>query len=191
MHLNTGSEKTDEDIARLVQNGDTEAFGVLVERYEEKLLRYGRRFLAAREDIEDIVQDAFISAYRNMKSFDTGKRFSPWIYRIAHNAFANELRRRSHSPITLMDFDTLVSHSAHEDPPPSKLEQEAMKKMVELGLEKLEPKYREVILLYYIEEMSYAEIADILQVPTGTVGVRIKRAKEALKKTYDKMNLSL
>lgn len=191
MPSDTESHKSDEEIARSVQAGDTEAFGILVERYEEKLLRYGKRFLAAKEDIEDIVQDAFINAYRNMKSFDTKMRFSPWMYRIAHNAFANELRRRSHSPITLMDFDTLVSHSAHEDPPPSKLEQEEMKKMVEIGLEKLEPKYREVILLYYIEEMSYAEIGDILQVPTGTVGVRIKRAKDALKKTYSQMNISL
>jgi RNA polymerase sigma-70 factor (ECF subfamily) len=190
MPSNTGSERTDEEIARLVQNGDTEAFGVLVERYEEKLLRYGRKFLAAKEDIEDIVQDAFINAYRNIRSFDTKMRFSPWMYRIAHNAYANELRRRSRSPITLMDFDTLISHSAHEDPPPSKLEEEEMKRMVEAGLEKLEPKYREVILLYYQEEMSYQEIADILQVPTGTVGVRIKRAKDALKKAYKDMNIT-
>jgi RNA polymerase sigma-70 factor (ECF subfamily) len=67
---------------------------------------------------------------------------------------------------------------------------EEMKQMVEKGLEKLEPKYREVILLYYGEEMSYQEIADILQVPTGTVGVRIKRAKDALKKAYQAMNLT-
>lgn len=187
----TARTETDETVARLVQNGDTEIFGVLVERYEQKLLRYGRKFLAAQEDIEDIVQDAFISAYRNIRSFDTTQRFSPWMYRIAHNAFVNELKRRSRSPITFMDFDTLLSHSAHEDPEPSKLEQEQMKQMVEKGLEKLQPKYREVLILYYVEEMSYKEIADILQVPTGTVGIRIKRAKDTLKKTYQQMNITV
>ncbi len=183
--------EVDEYFARLVQNGDTESFGVLVERYEQKLLRYGRKFLAAQEDIEDIVQDAFINAYRNIKSFDSAQRFSPWIYRIAHNAFVNELKRRSRSPITFMDFDTLLSHSAYEDPAPSKLELEQMKQMVDKGLERIQPKYREVLILYYVEEMSYKEIADILQVPTGTVGIRIKRAKDALKQVYKDMNITV
>src|SRR6185369_16155577 len=81
--------KSDEQIVEEVQKGDTDAFGVLVERFEPKLLRYGRKFLATEEDIEDIAQDVFLSAYKNIQSVDTSLKFSPWIYRIAHNAFAN------------------------------------------------------------------------------------------------------
>ncbi|MCK9344896.1 MAG: RNA polymerase sigma factor [Candidatus Pacebacteria bacterium] len=183
------SEKTDEEIVLLVQRGDTEQFGELVERYEEKLLRYGRKFLSRREDIQDIVQDIFISTYQNIQNFDTLQRFSPWIYRIAHNAFVNRLKKNSYNPLILVDFDTLVSHPVYEDPAPLEREQKEMRVMIDRGLEELAPKYREILILHYLEDMSYKEISDILQIPGGTVGIRLKRAKEALKKVYETMNL--
>ncbi|MES2216535.1 MAG: RNA polymerase sigma factor [Patescibacteria group bacterium] len=183
-------EKSDEEIVKLVQDGDSEQFGVLVERYQAKLLRYGHKFLRAREDIQDIVQDAFISAYRNIKSFDLSQRFSPWIYRIAHNAFANALRKSSRNPLFFIDFDTLLSHPVYEDPEPREKEREEIKKYIDKTLEGLKPNYREVLILHYLEELPYKEIAEILQVPVGTIGVRIKRAKDALKKAYLTQNPS-
>ena len=176
-----GSPESDETIARRVQAGDTEIFGILVDRYEAKLLRYGRKFLARQEDIQDIVQDVFVSTYQNMQGFDARARFSPWIYRIAHNAFVNGLRKKERSPLITIDFDTLVSHTVYKDPAESEREQKDMRAMIDKGLEKLSPKYREVLVLHYFEEMSYKDIADVLQVPQGTVGVRLKRAKEALR----------
>ncbi len=179
---------TDEEAARLVQKGDKDAFGLLVERYEAKLVRYGGKFISRNEDIEDIVQDVFLSCYQNIQSFDASQKFSPWIYRIAHNAFVNGLRKRKRSPLVYVDFDTFVAHPVYEDPVPKEREQQEIKKMIEESLEKLKPKYREVLVLYYIEELSYKEIADIIQVPTGTVGIRIKRAKEAIKREYEKLH---
>lgn len=179
---------TDEMAATSVQRGDQEAFGILVTRYEEKLLRYGRKFLSSSEDIEDIVQDVFLSCYQNIQSFDASQKFSPWIYRIAHNAFVNGLRRHKRSPLVFVDFDALLAHPAYEDPVPREREQAEVKRMIDQSLKALGPKYREVLVLYYLEELSYKEIADIVQVPTGTVGVRIKRAKEALKQAYSKLN---
>jgi RNA polymerase sigma-70 factor (ECF subfamily) len=181
---------TDEELVARVQQGDKETFGALMERYEEKLLRYGRKFLSRHEDIEDIVQDVFVSAYQNIKDFDTSQRFSPWVYRIAHNALINALKRHSYNPLTLVDFDTLVSHTAYEDPAPLEREQREMRAMIDRGLDRLQPKYREVLILHYLEDMQYKEIADILQIPSGTVGIRIKRAKEALRAVYEKMNLN-
>ena len=175
---------TDEEAVARVQKGDADAFGTLVERYEAKLLRYGRKFLSAHEDIQDIVQDVFISAYQNIQSFDLKQRFSPWIYRIAHNAFVNEYRKRKRSPIVFVDFDTLISHPTYVDPKHAEAEQEEIKQMIDKSLEGISEKYREVLILYYVEDLSYKEIAEILQVPTGTVGIRIKRAKEALKQVY-------
>lgn len=180
--------QTDEEVVGRVQKGDTEAFGSLVERYEAKLLRYGRKFLARSEDIEDIVQDAFVSAYQNIQGFDTRARFSPWIYRIAHNAFVNEFRKRKRSPVVLVDFDTLISHPVYEDPKLLEREQEEIRQMIEKSLDKVAEKYREVLILYYVEDLSYKEIADVLQVPTGTVGVRIKRGKEALRRAYESLD---
>jgi RNA polymerase sigma-70 factor (ECF subfamily) len=186
MEVETAS---DEAVARLVQQGDTNSFGLLVERYEEKLLRYGRKFLKTHEDIEDIVQDVFISAYQNIQSFDTGQRFSPWIYRVAHNAFVNALKKHSKSPLVFVDLDTLVSHPTWEDPRALEEEEKEMRLMIEKGLEELPPKYREVLILYYLEEIPYKEIADILEVPVSTVGIRIRRGKEALKKIYRDLNM--
>ena len=181
--------QTDEELVTLVQNGDPNPFGALVERYEEKLLRYGRRFLSTREDIEDIVQDVFMSVYKNIQSFDNDQRFSPWIYRIAHNAFVNGLKKHSRNPFHSIDFDVLVSHAVEDDPVKKEQEQKEMRQMIDQGLDQLQSKYREVLVLYYLEDMQYKEIAEILEVPTSTVGIRIKRAKESLKEVYKQMNI--
>lgn len=182
-------DRTDEAYAIAVQRGDKEAFGALVERYEEKLLRYGKRFLAERRDVEDIVQEVFVSAYRNIQSFDPSQRFSPWIYRIAHNAFVDGLRKNSRNPFTLVDFDTFVSYPVHDDSAERDRDQREIKTLIDRGLAKLSPKYREVLILYYAEELSYKEIADVLRVPIGTVSARVKRAKDELKKVYQDINL--
>jgi RNA polymerase sigma-70 factor (ECF subfamily) len=187
--LLTNDEVTDEEVARRVQQGDKEAFAFVVERYERKLFRYGRKFLSSQENIQDVVQEVFIKTYQAIQSFDTAQKFSPWIYRIAHNTFVNELKRQSKGPIYLFDFDALISHPIYNDPKPREDEEVEIKKMVEKGVEKLKPAYKEIIILYYIEELSYKEIADVLRVPIGTVGIRLKRAKEALKKIYQNLGM--
>lgn len=147
-------------------------------------MRYGQKFLADRDDVTDLVQDAFVRAYRNIKSFDTTLRFSPWMYRIAHNEFVSALRARSRSPIVSVDFDAFVSHPTYDDPAPREREQKELRALIERGLSQVHPNYREVLVLYYLEELSYREIADVLRVPLSTVGVRLKRAKAALQGVY-------
>jgi RNA polymerase sigma-70 factor (ECF subfamily) len=189
MIMNDDPVESDEILAARAQNGDTQAFGTLVERYEQKLLRYGRKFISRPEDIEDIVQTAFMSSYQNIRSFDVRQRFSPWMYRIAHNAFVNALRKNTNSFITI-DFDTFISHPVYDDPAQKEREVGEMRSMIDKGLEQLSAKYREVLILYYLEEMPYKDIATVLQVPVSTVGVRITRAKKELKTIYEKMQLS-
>jgi len=175
---------TDESLAARVQAGDTAAFGTLLERYEQKLKRYGRKFLARQEDIEDIVQDVFESAFRNIKSFDAARRFSPWIFRIAHNAFVNALRKNKLAPFLVFDFDTILAHSTEEAPADAEREHNEMRALIERGLERLDAMQREILVLFYLEDFSYQEIADILHVPMGTVGVRLSRAREQLRQVY-------
>ncbi len=189
LSLQKVDEPTDEQIASLVQRGDKEQFGILMYRYDKKLARYGRKFLSNADNIEDIVQDIFVSTYQNINNFDPSLKFSSWIYRIAHNAFVNGLRKQQKQPLLSFDFDLLVSHLVYEDPIPKEKEYELMKKMINEGLEKLKPKYKEVIILHFIEDFSYKEISDILEIPMGTVSIRVKRAKEMLKNIYEKMNI--
>jgi RNA polymerase sigma-70 factor (ECF subfamily) len=186
------SELSDENLALLVQNGDAEKFGILMERYQAKLFRYGRKFLSSDDNIEDVVQDVFVKTFQNIKSFDVKQKFSPWIYRIAHNTYVNALKKNSLGPLYLFDFDTLVSHTVvEEDPVRREREEKELKEIVDQGLREIEPKYREILVLYYIEDFSYKEIAEILHIPVGTVGVRIMRAKEMLKEKYKDMKITL
>ena len=177
-------DASDETIAKQVQGGDDEAFGELITRYEAKLKRYARKFLNRQEDIDDLVQDVFIKTYTNIQAFDTNQRFSPWIYRIAHNTFVNELKRKERAGFGLFAADTILPFlPAKETADGQVLTEETVAEMDKL-IKQLPAKYREVILLHYYESFSYQEISDVLQIPTTTVGVRLNRARTNLRKLY-------
>ena len=180
------SEPTDEELARLVQDDDHQALATLMDRYTGKLLRYGRRFLASEDDISDVVQDVFVAAYQNIQDFDSTRRFSPWIYRIAHNAFVDGLRKRAKGPVYGLDFDRVVPHPIYEDPDENGKEKEEMRVLLAGHLDELRPAYREIVDLHYFEDFKYQEIADILHIPIGTVGIRLSRARQMLKKSMNK-----
>jgi RNA polymerase sigma-70 factor (ECF subfamily) len=171
----------DEQLATEVQRGDIEAFGELVARYEAKLLRYGRRFLSNREDIADLVQNTFLKAFENIKSYDAERPFSPWIYRIAHNEFVGSLGSVRHALELLVDWDVYLNHPTA----PEKADRDALDRELRAGMEtclgKLDAKYREPLILFYDQELSYKSIAEILHIPVATVGVRISRARVALR----------
>ena len=175
-------ELTDEEIAKKVQIGDTEAFGILVGRYEDKMLRYARKFLFGYEDSEDAVQVVFLKSYTNIRQFDPNKKFSSWLYRIAHNEFINVIKKKGKESLPLFEMDMLLPHLVAKENSAKDLEQKELKEMLEKNLQAISPKYREILVLYYLEQMGYTEIADILKIPASTVGVRLRRAKAALKK---------
>jgi len=171
-------DKKDEEIAQLVQNGDVELFGVLVDRYEKKIKHYGKKFLNREMDIEDVVQEVFLKTYRNIQGFDEKRQFSSWLYRIAHNEFVNRLKKSKREPLHFFDFDILFPHLlGHKEEYKEKID----KKAIEECLDRLPLRYREPIILYYFHNLSYKEIADVLAVPVSTVGIRLKRGKEKLK----------
>ena len=173
--------ETDEYVAGLVQAGDTDAFGVLIARYESKMLRYAHKFLYNYHDREDAVQDVFIKAYQNIQSFRTSERFSPWIYRIAHNTFLNVVRAHSREKVSFFDTDQLFGMHIADTSEEALREQRYDNDMLEHYLGEIDVKYREVLVLFYFEEKDYEEIAEILRIPKSTVGVRLARARDRLK----------
>jgi RNA polymerase sigma factor (sigma-70 family) len=177
------TSETDEVVARRVQGGESEAFGDLVERYQGKLLRYARKFLLDPDDAKDIVQDIFIKAYQNIQSFDATRRFSPWVYRIAHNEFVNALKKRKASrTVFAFDIDTLFPHLPAAETADSATLERDLRKTLDEHLQRVDAKYREPLILYYLEGMDYKEISEILQIPISTVGVRLARARAMLRK---------
>jgi RNA polymerase sigma-70 factor, ECF subfamily len=181
------AHQTDEEIAVQVQRGNVEAFGELVMRYEEKLLRYARKFLFDGDDMKDIVQEAFVKAYVNIQSFDAQRRFSPWIYRIAHNEFVNAIKRKGKLPMISFDPDILLPHPIAPETADSEANRQELRRMLDRLLGTLSPKYREPLVLYYYEDMDYKGISEVLQIPISTVGVRLQRAKAMLKREIDRV----
>lgn len=191
---------SDEDIVKKVASGDKEFFAEIINRYEPKLARYSKKFLFGYDESADALQEVFIKTYINIKSFDTNKKFSSWIYRIAHNEFINIIKKNKAEPISVFDLDTIIpfainklDSSESESIIKEKIELESMYRSIEENIKSLPVKYREPLVLYIYEEKSYEEISEILQMPTSTVGVRINRAKSLLKqlsKTDNSINLN-
>lgn len=172
--------KTDEELASIVPT-DHRAFVPLVRRYESKLLAYVRRISGFQtEDAEDILQDAFMDAYRHISNFDPHLKFSSWIYRIVHNRTISAYRKHKSSfndksiDDEDMGFERLLA--AKEDSQ-NLVESSLNSKVIKQILDKLPSRDKEVLVLAYLEEKSYEEMSDILQAPIGTIGTWIRRAR--------------
>lgn len=168
----------DAAIVARVTNGDSNAYAELMERYEQKLFRYVVYLLRDEATAADIVQDTFIKAYQNLRSYKPAYKFSSWLYRIAHNETMNVIRKNKHR--SEADIETLPE-LGYDPRLAEKLDKALLKKQVQRCLGELEPKYREVVQLIYFEQMKYDEAGDVLHVPTSTVGVWLKRAKDKLR----------
>ncbi len=178
------SEPSDEEIVReaLV---DKERFAALISRYEPKLSRYLRRLgLAVPEDREDVLQNAFLKAYRNLNSFDSALSFSSWMYRIAHNETMSFFRRRRARPEIALgeEEETFRAVFADEDADTAaESEARISAAAVTAALAELSEAERNILTLRFFEERSYSELSDILQLPPGTVATLLRRAKASLR----------
>lgn len=186
--FNKITEKTTDEelVARTLEN--PEVYALLVERYEKKLLRYIMRILAGtKEDAEDILQDVFLSAYKNLNDFDQDLKFSSWIYRIAHNKVISHFRKVTARPKTMTyEGDSqLLNILASEEDIAKSMEKRHDAAEVRDVLDELDEKYREALVLKFLEEKDYKEISDILEKPMGTVATLINRAKKQFKEKVE------
>ena len=176
----------DEEIVELVKKGNTEAFGEIVEKYQGPILGYIRKMInQTTEEAEDLTQEVLISAYENINGFERGRKFSSWIYRIAHNKAIDYFKKRKVKTSQIEDMEELLMENKQliED---LEIQKEEIKKL-RMAVEKLELNFREIIVLNYFEEKSYEEISDILKIPVNNVGVLLYRARKLLKKIYEKI----
>lgn len=161
---------------------DPEQFGVLMDRYEMPITRYLMRLTGwAEPEIQDILQETFIKAYRNLNDFDPQLKFSSWLYRIAHNQAVDAIRHHTARPTAgiLPVEDVAQFLSAKEDPVKELATQEILQKVRQAILH-LPLRYREVLILRYLEEKNYDEIVDILKKPKGTVATLLRRGRDLL-----------
>lgn len=172
---------TDEQLIQKIVKKEKELYSQIIRRYQSKLIRYASYLLADQDKASDVVQEAFIKAYINLKGFDTKKKFSSWLYRIVHNEAINMVEK--HKKLVPLDpeldFDSGLN--VEEDYIRSELSGHAQECLKQMDLI-----YSEPLSLYYLEDKSYDEISDILRLPIGTVGTRINRAKVIMRKLCQK-----
>jgi RNA polymerase sigma-70 factor, ECF subfamily len=188
---NLTAEDEDLQYVILCQKGDTEAFGVLVEKHQKKMLNIAFRMLGDYDDACDVAQESFLAAYKSIKKFKAEAKYSTWLYRIVVNHAKNRLKQL-HGADMRENFALNSSgegesaeirdHSPASDANPGiQMEKREREAQVQKCITALEDEYREVVVLRDIQGFSYEEIRAILQIPEGTVKSRLSRARNALK----------
>jgi len=182
---------TDSDLIELSKK-DPEMFGLLMERYQRPLFHYIRRLTQLEtDDIQDLLQEVFIKIYQKLNEYNQELKFSSWAYRIAHNHIIDYFRKSNARPQTnsLEDYEweKIISASVH-------MEKDIMNKdcveKIKGCMQELPIKYREVLILRFVQELEYEEIMDILKKPKGTVATLINRGKDLLIRNMKQQNIN-
>jgi len=179
-------EEGDQQLVERVQKGDNRAFDVLVLKYQHRIYSLVTRFIRDPDEVQDVVQEAFIKAYRALPGFRGESAFFTWLYRIAINTAKNYLVSRSRRPpgadIDVEDAEYLESGAALRDlaGPENQLMTEQLRAVIDKAIRALPEDLRTALTLREFEGLSYEEIAEVMRCPVGTVRSRIFRAREAV-----------
>jgi RNA polymerase sigma-70 factor, ECF subfamily len=191
------AEDADQELVRRSQQGDLRAFESLVKRYQKKMINLAFRMTGDYEEACEAVQEAFLSAYRAIRKFRGEARFSSWLYGIVLNQTRTRMKqnitRRRYQPLSLDDPPDPGPGAAALDPPSGEasaleqMEKREIEARVQECIDRLEPEFREPLVLRDILGHSYEEIERLLKVPGGTVKSRLFRARELMKNCLKKM----
>lgn len=184
---------SDEEIVRLVL-GNQEYFLLIIDRYKSKLFSFIKRLTnIADEDAEDVLQDVFLKIYLSLNDFNGDLKFSSWAYAITRNQVISNHRKLKARPEGYsVGLDDEMANKLMADVDVQKdIDRKLIKEDVSLVLESLEDKYREVLILKFIEEKDYQEISNIIRKPVGTVGSMMNKAKKLFEKELNKRNIKI
>jgi RNA polymerase sigma-70 factor (ECF subfamily) len=181
---NPGDQGSDEPLVARARAGDGEAFEALVLKYKDRVFSMCARMLGNRTDADDVTQEVFVTLFRNIERFEERARFSTWLYRITMTRCWDELRRRKtvkHTRPQSLDADEGPGEPAGREVGPEEgARLKELEALVERSVAELPEDAREVLLLRDNQELSYEEIAEIVEIPVGTVRSRLNRARKLL-----------
>lgn len=166
----------DAELVRRVLAGDTRAYAALVARYRDRLGRYAVHMLGDREDAEEVLQDAFVRAYRSLQRCDDPERFGAWLYGILVNRCRTAGARAARRGRLFVRDEAALSGAAF----PSLAERSDSEEVVRSALARLAPEHREAFLLKYVEDLEYEEMARLTGAGVSALKMRVKRAREQL-----------
>jgi RNA polymerase sigma-70 factor (ECF subfamily) len=182
------SSLEDDKLVKRAKDGDEQAYQQLVEKYQRALYYHILKMVRNKDIIEDLVQETFVKAFDNLDSYSTSYAFSTWLYRIATNHTIDYLRKKKlptksiDAPVKTRDGEMQMELPDQQASADRQVLKKQRKNIVQNAIQNLPDKYRKVIELRHMEEFSYQEIADELDLPLGTVKAHIFRARELLYK---------
>lgn len=174
---------TELELVRAARGGDEDAFETLVRSHEKKIYNLCCRLCGNAEDAADAAQETFVSAWRALPFFREESNFATWLYRLATNASIDLMRRekRHRAPVSLDDEEQSVDAVDEAASPDSLYEKKELREAVLRAMETLSDEYRRILVLRELQQLSYQEIAEILDMDLGTVKTRIHRARKNLR----------
>lgn len=185
------TKSSDSDLVAATLRGSQAAYGDLVRRYERPVLGLILRMVRNRAVAEELAQDVFLKAYGRLASYDQHRKFSSWLFKVAHNATIDHLRRRQIATVPLetskedeIQLAGLLAAPESEGPENQAVRGE-LAQALEVAISKLRPEHREVLLLRFRQGCSYEELAQITELPLGTVKTHLHRARRRLAKLLE------
>src|SRR5579884_3839660 len=177
------AEQDDTQLVKASQQGDQDAFALLVQRHQRRVFNISLRMLQDYEEASEVTQEAFLAAWQGLSSFRGEARFSTWLYRIAYNCCLKqlELRKREKALQAAIQAEHLLDHTDKDERASMVLEVHDCQNLVREQLSMLPAKYRVVLVLRHLQEMTYEEMAEILTMPIGTIKTHLFRARNLLK----------
>lgn len=185
----SASSLEDDQLVRKAMKGDQVAFRQLMEKYERPLYFHVLKMVKEKEQIKDLIQEAFLKAFNNLDSYNTNYAFSTWLYRITTNHTIDYLRKKKldtmsiSAPVKTKDGKISFQLEDQQAETDRNMIRKQRSRIIHEAIENLPDKYRVVIKLRHLEELSYDEIAEELDLPLGTVKAHIFRAREMLYKS--------
>lgn len=184
-------DNLDVRLAKLARKGDQRAFAEIVELYKDKIFHLAYRMLNNRHEAEDIVQETFLRVYKNLDRYDENQKFSTWIYRIGTNLCIDRLRKRKPSyslDADMNDQEGMDGYSmipSDDRTPESEMLLSETQRIIHQAIETLPAKYKTIMILRYIQDMSLQEISEVLTLPVTTIKTRVHRGREFLRKKLE------
>lgn len=169
-------EISDKEIIERVKRGEKEMFSLLIDRYSDKVYSYFLRLIQDKDEAMNLTQETFYKVFRGIKNFDLSKDFFPYLIKIARNEGINFLNK--YKRVENVEYDDTLNYE--------KKESFDIKIILDEALKKLPKEDREIILLFYMENLSYEEIANVLNISIDNVKVKLHRAKEKLRKFLER-----
>jgi RNA polymerase sigma-70 factor (ECF subfamily) len=180
------NNKDDWSIVQSCLDGNREAYARLVEKYEKPVFNIVYRLTGGSKDTKDLTQEAFLKAYNSLGQVRPEFKFSNWLFKIATNLCKDQLKKREITTVSLNELNSLADYKASQENPDSLSPYEEKfipsdeQEQVQRAISKLPLKYRRVVVLRYIQDLPYKEIAGILEMPIGRVKVQLRRAHKIL-----------